>query len=152
LRLTISAYADRRKGMKEIAEIMKALSEEVRLRLLLLLTDGELCVCDLIGALDLPQSTISRHLAYLKNSGWVDCRRQGVWMHYRLAAAMSPFQSEVLAALGREFATNNRARRDAANLELRLRELGGERRCLNEPEGAATGKNTAGSPAEGGNQ
>jgi arsenate reductase (thioredoxin) len=118
--------------MRMIAETMKGLSEEVRLRLLLLLADGELCVCDLIGALDLPQSTISRHLAYLKNSGWVDCRRQGVWMHYRLAAAMNSFQTEILAALRREFAASDQARRDLANLRLRLRYRDGERSCGDE--------------------
>lgn len=135
--------------MKEVAEIMKALSEEVRLRLLLLLTDGELCVCDLIGALDLPQSTISRHLAYLKNSGWVDCRRQGGWMHYRLAAAMSQFQAEILGAMRREFATSEQARRDGANLELRLRDRGGERLCDQNREPVAIEKNPAGQPIRG---
>lgn len=107
--------------MKKIAEAMKALSEEVRLRLLLLLSDGELCVCDLMSALELPQSTISRHLAYLKNNGWVESRRRGVWMHYRLAETMGPFKAEVLKALLREFNDGEYARRDAMNLELNLR-------------------------------
>ena len=70
--------------MKKEARIFKALADETRLRILPLLLEGELCVCELIAALDLPQSTISRHLAYLKNSGWVSDRRQGVWMYYRL--------------------------------------------------------------------
>ena len=70
--------------MKREAHIFKALSDETRLRILALLLDGELCVCEIIAALDLPQSTISRHLAYLRNSGWVSDRRQGVWMYYRL--------------------------------------------------------------------
>jgi ArsR family transcriptional regulator len=71
--------------MKKTAQLFKALSDETRLRILSLLTAGELCVCDLMAVLDLPQSTVSRHLAYLRNSGLVEDRRQGVWMYYRLA-------------------------------------------------------------------
>jgi ArsR family transcriptional regulator len=104
--------------MREIAEAMKALSEEIRLRLLLLLSDGELCVCDLMGVLDLPQSTISRHLAYLKNSGWVENRRRGVWMHYRLTETMGPFKTVILAALLQEFKNSEQARQDAASFAL----------------------------------
>lgn len=70
--------------MKNEAGIFKALADETRLRILLLLHDGELCVCEIIAALELPQSTVSRHLAYLKRTGWVRDRKQGVWMYYRL--------------------------------------------------------------------
>ena len=70
--------------MQTEAKMFKALADETRLRILVLLLDGELCVCEIIAALGLPQSTISRHLAYLKKSGWVRDRKQGVWMYYRL--------------------------------------------------------------------
>jgi ArsR family transcriptional regulator len=70
--------------MKNEAGIFKALADETRLRILLLLLDGELCVCEIIAALELPQSTVSRHLAYLKRTGWVSDRKQGVWMYYSL--------------------------------------------------------------------
>ena len=50
----------------------------------LLLESQELCVCDIMAALDLPQSTVSRHLSYLRNAGLVDDRRQGIWMHYKV--------------------------------------------------------------------
>lgn len=72
--------------MKKTAQLFKAFSDETRLRILGLLLDGELCVCELIAILGLPQSTVSRHLAYLKNSGLVRDRREGIWMHYQLAA------------------------------------------------------------------
>jgi ArsR family transcriptional regulator len=72
-------------GMKATAQFFKALSDETRLRILALLTNGELCVCDLMAVLDLPQSTVSRHLAYLRHAGLVEDRRRGVWMYYRLA-------------------------------------------------------------------
>lgn len=70
--------------MKRSAQIFKALADETRLRILALLLEGELCVCEIIAALELPQSTISRHLAYLRSSEWVQDRRQGLWMYYRL--------------------------------------------------------------------
>lgn len=72
------------KPMKNVAHTFKALSDETRLRILALLSDGELCVCDLMAALELPQSTVSRHLAYLRNAGLVEDERRGVWMFYRL--------------------------------------------------------------------
>jgi len=71
--------------VKETAQIFKALSDETRLRIMALLLRGqELCVCDIMAALDLPQSTVSRHLSYLRNTGLVDDRRQGIWMHYKV--------------------------------------------------------------------
>lgn len=70
--------------MERLTQFFKALSDETRLRILVLLTHGELCVCDVMGVLGEPQSKVSRHLAYLKHSGWTNSRRVGVWMHYWL--------------------------------------------------------------------
>ncbi len=70
--------------MENLAQIYKALSEEIRLRIIMLLTHGELCVCDLMEIFQQTQSKISRHLAYLKHSGFVKSRRVGTWMHYSL--------------------------------------------------------------------
>ena len=74
--------------MEQTVQIFKALSEEIRLRMLMLLTHGELCVCDLMEAFGEPQSKVSRHLAYLKQSGLVKSRRAGTWMHYSLRESM----------------------------------------------------------------
>ena len=68
--------------MEQLAQLYKALSEETRIRIMMLLTQGELCVCDIQAVLDEPQSKVSRHLAYLKHSGLVSSKRVGVWMHY----------------------------------------------------------------------
>ena len=70
--------------METTARILKALGDATRLRILALLSEGELCVCDIMAALSLPQSTASRHLAYLRNNGWVSGTRRGKWMYYRL--------------------------------------------------------------------
>ncbi len=88
-------------SMKQTARMFKALADETRLRILgLLLSEGELCVCDIMTALQLSQSTTSRHMAYLRNSGWVDDRRSGLWVHYKVTAAGSAFQQEIAQLLG----------------------------------------------------
>ena len=63
----------------------KALADATRLRILALLADGEVCVCDIHDTLRVPQPTASRHLAYLRQAGLVEARREGTWMHYRIA-------------------------------------------------------------------
>jgi len=70
--------------MEQLVQFFKALSEQTRLGIVMLLTYGELCVCDLMAVLDEPQSKVSRHLAYLKHSGILESKRIGVWMHYSL--------------------------------------------------------------------
>lgn len=89
--------------MKQTARIYKALADETRLRLLLLLLEhGELCICDLMNALDLPQSTVSRHVAYMKNAGWLNDRRGGVWMYYSIRSGLSSYMT-ALATLTRNY-------------------------------------------------
>jgi ArsR family transcriptional regulator len=82
-------------------DLFKSLSEPVRLRLLHLLsnTKPELCVCDLVAVLDLPQGTISRHLMQLRLVGLVSVRREGVWMYYSLAPAKTKAHGAMLNCL-----------------------------------------------------
>ena len=65
--------------------LFRALADPIRLRLLNLIADREICVCYLVEILKLNQPKISRHLAYLRRAGIVRARRDGKWMHYRLA-------------------------------------------------------------------
>lgn len=89
------------------AQFFKCLSEPVRLRILfLLLKRGELCVCDLVDSLEISQSVVSRHLAYLRNNGILNSRRDGAWVYYTLADNM-PFFGEVLNNLS-EFGESSR--------------------------------------------
>jgi ArsR family transcriptional regulator len=104
--------------MESISLIFKALSEEPRLRILnLLLTHGELCVCDIMAALELPQSTASRHLAYLKKTGWVDDRREAVWIHYSIARNASALLQELVPLLKRHLAASGVTIADQQRLE-----------------------------------
>lgn len=74
--------------MEREAAFFRMLGEATRLRLLVLLAvRGEMCVCHLSDALGGPQYRISRHLAVLRAAGLVEARREGTWMHYRLAVA-----------------------------------------------------------------
>lgn len=108
--------------MKNISKLLKALSEEIRLRIITLLCGGELCVCDLMEALDLPQSTISRHLSYLKNGGWIEGERRGVWMYYRLAEIKTGFQDELCQILAAYLPQTPRGSADIAKLGDHLRQ------------------------------
>ena len=82
----------------QLEETFKALSDRTRLRILSLLGNNEVCVCHLHDSLGLPQPTVSRHLAYLRRAGLVSARRDGVWMHYRVAASLAPEIRQVLDA------------------------------------------------------
>lgn len=71
--------------LEKTSQLFKALSDPIRLRILnLLIRKNSFCVCEMVDILEIGQSTISRHLAYMKNSGLVESWREGVWMHYSL--------------------------------------------------------------------
>jgi ArsR family transcriptional regulator len=70
--------------MKDLLNVFKSLSDETRLRILKLLEHGELCVCDIVAALDTIQPKVSFHLSSLKEAGFIKDRKQGKWIHYRI--------------------------------------------------------------------
>ncbi|MDD2555744.1 MAG: metalloregulator ArsR/SmtB family transcription factor [Syntrophaceticus sp.] len=71
--------------MKNIVDILKALSDETRLRIINLLYLKELCVCDIVETLNITQTKASRHLQYLKNAGLVEDRKSAQWVYYSMA-------------------------------------------------------------------
>ena len=83
--------------VERLEDTFKALADATRLRILMLLADGEVCVCDIHDTLRLPQPTASRHLAYLRRTGLVEARRAGTWMHYR-TADLDPVRRAVVDA------------------------------------------------------
>jgi len=70
--------------MNELINITKALSDENRVRALMMLRNGELCVCQLIEMLGLAPSTVSKHMSILRQARLVTTRKQGRWNYYRL--------------------------------------------------------------------
>ena len=112
--------------MRNLAGIIKSLEEETRLRIMALLLDAEeLCVCEFMAVLQLPQSTVSRHLSLLKNAGWLSDRRAGVWIHYSLAKDLSPTHKTLVAALRAILIKNEAADKDRE----RLSKLGSGKCC-----------------------
>jgi ArsR family transcriptional regulator len=103
--------------MRDLAAVFKALGDETRLEILALLAShGELCVCDLQQVLGIIQSKTSRHLQYLKHAGLLTDRREGLWVHYRIAAHLDPERKVIVSALRRLLADGR-----AAALEERFR-------------------------------
>ena len=84
-----------------LATLFRALSDRTRLRIMALLAQGEICVCEIHESLGIPQPTASRHLAYLRRSGLVEDRRQGLWVYYRLSEQADPVVGGVVGAVGR---------------------------------------------------
>lgn len=92
------ALTKSRPAIDQLESVLKALADRTRLRILALLGDDEVCVCHIHDSLGVPQPTVSRHLAYLRRSGLVDVRRDGVWMHYQVARSLDPAMQSVLTA------------------------------------------------------
>jgi len=93
-----AATSKNRTAVDELENLFKALADKTRMRILALVGNNEVCVCHIHDTLGLPQPTVSRHLAYLRKSGLVAARRDGVWMHYQLSRSLSPVVQSVVAA------------------------------------------------------
>ena len=100
-------------------ELFKAFADPVRLRLLNLLSGGEVCVCYLHQALDLPQSTVSRHLAYLRKRGLVMGRKEGLWVHYRLARPADALHRHLIGSLAACSSRSETMEQDRQRLDRR---------------------------------
>ena len=70
--------------MEKLIDVLKALSDETRLRILNLLYEKELCVCDIMETLQISQAKASRHLIYLKNAGLAKDRKYAQWVYYSM--------------------------------------------------------------------
>ena len=106
---------DRR--LTELEHVFKALADPTRLRILGLLTGGEVCVCEINETLGVPQPKVSRHLAYLRRVGLVEARRDGLWMHYRIAEPADPTVKTVLNAAVHTLEHVRTAEADRARLQ-----------------------------------
>lgn len=114
--------------MREVLSIAKALADESRLRVLLALKCGELCVCQIVELLELAPSTVSKHMAILQQAGLVDRRKDGRWIYYRLAGpGVSPCAADaarwITAALARDVRIRQDARRVKEILQIDREQL-----------------------------
>jgi DNA-binding transcriptional ArsR family regulator len=108
--------------MKEFMAITKALSDPGRVRILLALQPGELCVCQITEMFGLAPSTVSKHLSLLHQAGLIESRKENKWVYYRLPGRDgSPLVREVLSLVKRSLQDSDAARNDAAKLKLVLK-------------------------------
>jgi ArsR family transcriptional regulator len=108
---------------KRQINIIKALSDETRLRILkLLLGRKELCVCELESALNLSQSKVSRHLTVLRSVGLVDDRREGLWIFYSLFKPQNDFEKSVIQIIKNSLLHSESIKGDEERLKKKLSE------------------------------
>lgn len=117
----------RLRDLDALTTVYGALADPTRLRILALLTDGEVCVCDIHASLGVPQPTASRHLAYLRRAGLVSARRNGVWMHYSLAPVPDPIVAAVVTAALHALTHTQVAQKDHRRLEVKSEKLAANR-------------------------
>jgi ArsR family transcriptional regulator len=108
------------KHLGGMERLFRALADPTRLRILGLLLTGEVCVCHIHESLRIPQSKASRHLAYLRKAGLVDTRRDGLWVHYRLAASADPVLGTIQQAVAQALGHLDTVRKDADRLETKI--------------------------------
>ena len=104
-----------------LARQHKALGDPSRLRIVRLLKEKSLCVCEIEEALELPQYAVSRHLGVLRQAGLVQGWREGTWMHYRLAETLSPAWRKALEALSQAWDTDKQIKKDLQRVKKQCR-------------------------------
>lgn len=104
--------------MRDFISITKALSDENRVRILMMLCSGELCACQIIDVLGLAPSTVSKHLSILRQARLIDARKEGRWVYYRLPGKSAPpVVSEAIRWVRSSLKGDERAREDAKRIE-----------------------------------
>lgn len=117
--MTVIPSAAELADVRPLTRAFRALGDPTRLRIVALLTHGELCVCHLEAALGISQPNCSRHLAILKAAELVDSRRDGSWVYYRVSAPAHAAVQAVVAVLATTFAAERALRADHARLRKR---------------------------------
>jgi ArsR family transcriptional regulator, arsenate/arsenite/antimonite-responsive transcriptional repressor len=111
-------------AVNSIDSMFRAFSDRTRLRILHVLQGGEVCVGDIVEILQAPQPRISRHLAYLRKANLVIVRKSGLWSHYSLAPAKTPFHRKLLECLAKCFGEVPELQADSARA-AKIRKSGG---------------------------
>ena len=110
--------------METLSPLFKALSEELRIRILLVLMDGEACVCELMDTFGMAQSKLSHHLIALRNAGFLSDEKRGKWNYYRIdESRLDPVRKEFLASLARwagPLAESERDKRTLKRVKTRM--------------------------------
>jgi ArsR family transcriptional regulator, arsenate/arsenite/antimonite-responsive transcriptional repressor len=106
--------------MNEVVRWGKAFADTARIRIVAALQSGELCVCELVDALEMSQSTLSSHLQMLRQAGIVTTRKDGKWSYYALAPAHNSLIEALFQHYAHSLETDARLQRDIVRLRQRL--------------------------------
>jgi ArsR family transcriptional regulator len=106
-----------RTDIGRLETVLKALADSTRLRILGLLTTGEVCVCHIHDSLKIAQPKASRHLAYLRRAGLVTTRREGLWVYYSLAPTVDPLAATIQHAVSHTLGHVEAVRKDLGRLQ-----------------------------------
>lgn len=135
--------------LRDYEAVLKAAADPNRVRILKMLEGGELCACQIVAALSLSQSTVSRHLSLLRAAGLVEERKEGRWVHFRLAeTTINPYAQPLLALLRGWLGRDETVKADAQRVK-RIRETPVEALCCPNPGEALDQLLTAGARANG---
>ena len=117
--------------MRELIKVLKALSDEVRLRILKILQErDELCVCEIMQALDISQTRTSRNLGILKDAGFVTDRREGVWIYYSISdRKINEYHYQLIKLLSKWLNEEEVVQKDKKRLK-RVMKLGLKDKCM----------------------
>src|SRR5439155_27037473 len=102
--------------VRSVSRLFKALGDDTRLRIVALISHGELCVCHVQEALGLTQPNASRQLGILRDAGVVESRREGTWTYYKLAAQPDGHCGRQLPAVVHGFASQHTSMKDVERL------------------------------------
>jgi ArsR family transcriptional regulator len=111
------------KSLAEMETVFRALADQTRLRILGLLLTGEVCVCHIHDSLKVSQPKASRHLAYLRRAGLVATRREGLWIHYRMATLPDAVLEVIRSTVAHALTHMDVVRKDVERLQKRHRLL-----------------------------
>ena len=103
--------------MRHLVKVMKALSDETRLRILNLLMERECCVCEVWQALDISETRASRNLNALLDAGFLQVRREGTWAFYSIKEGIAKYYSELIQALTEALEGNELVEKDRERLK-----------------------------------
>ena len=105
--------------VRELIAIARALSDPTRIRVMAALRNGELCVCELVDALDISQSSLSSHLQICREVGVVTTRKESRWIYYSLSSRYAPLIETIFSEL-QTVRRDEQLHRDARRLKKRL--------------------------------
>ena len=106
--------------MHEIIAVGQAIVDPTRVRIIAALRRGELCVCELVDALEINQSTLSNHLQVLRQTGLVTTRKEGRWIYYSLTDQKTALIEALFSNMQPDGGTDPLLRRDSRRIERRL--------------------------------